>query len=233
MIEVTPAATPPQSGRPAAQPPSRHPAAAHPPPSRREGTAPMADTAIQRLATSRARKLRQSVGEQLLDLREERSLSQHDVCAEVGLDRSWLSKAETGDANLTLDALAHIATVLGAKASVRLYPETGPRLHDHLQVQLIEALLGILHRRWRPQLEVPVYQPVRGVIDLVLADSSNAQLVSGEAHSDLRRAERQLRWAAEKTDSLPSAKEWPWMAATPSTSRLLLLRSTEVTRAVV
>src|SRR4051794_4494581 len=103
----------------------------------------MAETAIQRLGTARARTLRQSVGTQLLDLREERSLSQHEVCAEVGLDRSWLAKAEAGDGNLTLDALARIATALGAKASVRLYPETGPRLQDHLQVQLIEALLAI------------------------------------------------------------------------------------------
>jgi transcriptional regulator with XRE-family HTH domain len=193
----------------------------------------MADTAIQRLATSRARDLRQSVGTQLLDLREERGLSQRDVCAEIGLDRSWLAKAEVGEGNLTIDALARIATVLGMKASLRLYPATGPRLHDHLQVQLIETLLTALHPRWQPLLEVPVYEPARGVIDLVLADPNSQQLVSGEAQSEIRRAERQLRWAAEKTDALPSARGWPWMPSTPRTSRLLLLRSTDATRAVV
>lgn len=193
----------------------------------------MADTAIQRLATARARDLRQSVGAQLLDLREEREVSQREVCAEVGLDRSWLAKAEAGEGNLTIDALAKIATVLGARASLRLYPETGPRLHDHLQVQLIEALLAVLHPRWRPLLEVPVYEPARGVIDLVLAEPNAQHLVSGEAHSEIRRAERQLRWAGEKTDALPSAKGWPWMASKPRTSRLLLLRSSDATRAVV
>ncbi|HEY4189726.1 MAG TPA: helix-turn-helix transcriptional regulator [Candidatus Limnocylindrales bacterium] len=193
----------------------------------------MADTAIERLSVTRARSLRRSTGAQLLDLREERGLSQREVAAAIGLDRSWLSKAESGDANLTIEALAKIATVLGVEASLRLYPATGPRLHDHTQVTLIEALLALLHARWRARLEVPVYRPARGVIDLMLSDAEAGQLVSGEVQSEIRRAERQLRWAAEKADALPSADGWPWMDGHPRTSRLLLLRSTAATRAVV
>jgi transcriptional regulator with XRE-family HTH domain len=193
----------------------------------------MADTAIERLATSRCRALRRVIGGQLQDLREERGLSQREVADAVRIDRSWLARAEAGDANLTVGALVGLATVLGTEASVRLYPTTGPRLRDHVQVMMIEALLAVLDTRWRPRIEVPVYRPVRGVIDLVLADPVDASLVSGEAHSEIRRAERQLRWAAEKTDALPSADGWPWMAARPRTSRLLLLRSTAATRAVV
>jgi transcriptional regulator with XRE-family HTH domain len=193
----------------------------------------MADTAIRRLATSRSRELRRSVGGQLLELREERELAQRVVGNEAGVDRAWLAKAESGEGNLTLDALARIATVLGAKASVRLYPATGPRLKDHIQVRLVETLLATLDRRWHPRLEVPVYEPSRGVIDLLLIDTREGQLVSGEAHSEIRRAERQLRWAAEKTDSLPSAEGWPWLPGRPRIGRLLLLRSTEATRAVV
>ena len=193
----------------------------------------MADTALRRLAESRTRALRRTVAGQLEDLREERGLSQREVAEAAGVDRSWLAKAEAGDANLTLHALAAIATVLGTEASVRLYPATGPRLRDHIQVRLIEALLSVLHRRWVPRLEVPVYRPVRGVIDLVLVEPATAQLVSAEAQSEIRRAERQLRWAAEKADALPSADGWPWMTSRPTTSRLLLLRSTAATRAVV
>jgi len=51
-------------------------------------------------------------------------------------------RAESGEANLTLGALAALAAVLGAEASVRLYPATGPRLRDHIQVELIETLLA-------------------------------------------------------------------------------------------
>ena len=193
----------------------------------------MADTTIERLAASRARALRRTVAGQLEDLREQRGLSQREVAEAAGIDRSWLAKAEAGDANLTLHALAAIATVLGTEASLRLYPAIGPRLRDHIQVLLIEALLAILHRRWLPRLEVPVHRPVRGVIDLVLAEPATAQLVGAEAQSEIRKAERQLRWAAEKADALPSADGWPWMASRPNLSRLMLLRSTAATRAVV
>ena len=80
---------------------------------------------------------------------------------------------------------------------------------------------------------MPVYRPVRGVIDLALADPAAAEIVAGEAHSEIRRAERQLRWAAEKADSLPSATGWPWMRSEPRITRLLILRSTRATREVV
>ncbi len=193
----------------------------------------MADTTLQRLTRSRARDLRRSVGAQLLDLREERELSQREVARAAGIDRSWLARAEAGEANLTLDSLAGIATALGAEASVRFYPATGPRLRDHIQVRLIETLLARLHPRWQPRLEVPVYRPVRGVIDLVLVEPRTVEIVGGEAHSEIRRAERQLRWAAQKADALPSASGWPWVSGEPGVGRLLLLRSTRATREVL
>jgi hypothetical protein len=74
---------------------------------------------------------------------------------------------------------------------------------------------------------------VHGVIDLVLVDPEAREIVGGEAHSEIRRAERQLRWAAGKVDALPSASGWPWMADQPRTGRLLLLRSTRLTRDLV
>ena len=193
----------------------------------------MADTAIQRLATARARALRRSAGEQIRDLREERGLSLREVAAASGLHPSVIARAEVGGGNLTVVSLAKVATALGAEPSLRLYPATGPRLRDHLQVRLLETLLGQLHPRWRPRLEVPVYRPVRGVIDLVVVDPIAGELAAGEAHSEIRRAERQFRWAAEKADALPSAGGWPWMSMQPQVARLLILRSTDATRSTV
>lgn len=193
----------------------------------------MADTNLERLARTRGRELRRGVGAQILDLREDRELSLREVGGPAGIDRSVLARAEAGEANLTLDALAAVAVVLGADASVRLYPSTGPRLRDHVQVRLIETLLNRLHHRWLPRLEVPVYRPVRGVIDLVLVDPADRAVLAGEAHSEIRRAERQLRWAAQKVDALSSASGWPWMAGEPRVGRLLVLRSTRATRDVV
>jgi len=193
----------------------------------------MADTVLRRLARARAREVRRHVGAQLLDAREERDLSQRAVAASAGVSRSQLGKAELGDANLTLERLSALATALGTEVSVRLYPSTGPRLRDHVQVRLIETLLAALHSRWQARLEVPVYRPARGVIDVVLVEPRGAEIIGGEAHSEIRRAERQLRWAAEKTDALPSAAGWPWMDAAPRVGRLLVLRSTAATRAVI
>ena len=65
-----------------------------------------------------------------------------------------------------------IAAALGCDLSVRMFPGTGPRIRDRIQVAMSEALLASLHPRWRAQPEVPVYRPVRGVIDLVLTDAT-------------------------------------------------------------
>ena len=100
---------------------------------------------------------------------------------------------------------------------------------------MLEALLRVLHRRWRPTLEVPVRTPARGVIDLVLYEPDANVMVAIEAQSEIRRVEQQLRWAAEKADSLPSSELWRASISgpRPMTGRLLLLRSTRATRALV
>ncbi len=192
----------------------------------------MSETALARLVRARARGLRRSLGDQLREAREVAELSQRAVAAGARIDRSVLSRAETGDATLTVDALAAIATALGLEASVRLYPASGPRIRDHVQVRMVEALAVSLDPRWTLRLEVPVWRPVRGVVDLVLVEPKEAVVVSGEAHGEIRRVELQLRRAAEKTDALPSATGWPWMTRTPRVCRLLLLRNGVATREV-
>ena len=107
------------------------------------------------------------------------------------------------------------------------FPSSGPRVRDRHQVRMIEALLRDAHARWEPRLEVPVYHPVRGVIDLVLHDRETDDLVAGEGHSELSAVDAQIRWARQKADALPSANGWPWSdARRPKVMRLLLLRDT-------
>ena len=121
--------------------------------------------------------------------------------------------------------LARIGAALGMDLSVRLYPGTGPLIRDHIQAAMIEALLSLLDERWRPSPEVTLHRSVRGVIDLVL-DAPEEPLVACEAQSELRRLEQQLRWSQVKADALSQARGRP-------VSRLLLLRSTRRTRAIV
>jgi transcriptional regulator with XRE-family HTH domain len=194
----------------------------------------MAQTKIQRLAAERARSLRRRLGDALLEGREATGLSLTEVAREARVDRRWLAQAERGEANLTLDALASIATVLGTEASIRLYEAEGARLRDHLQVALLDCVLERLHLRWHARLEVPVHAPSRGVIDLVLAErAGDRRLCAAEAHSEIRRVDRQLRSAGEKAESLPSADGWPWEAPTQRAARLLILRSSRATRDTV
>ena len=92
---------------------------------------------------------------------------------------------------------------------------------------MLGALLASLDRRWRPRPEVWVIRPVRGVIDLVLEPEDHPEpLIAVEAQSDMRRLEQQLRWSQAKADALATARSRP-------VSRLLLLRSTRRTKAVL
>jgi transcriptional regulator with XRE-family HTH domain len=156
------------------------------------------------------------------------------VARAAGIDPSYLRLIEEGVREPSHEVLLAVAGVLGADLSVRLFPNSGPAIHDRIQAPMEEALLLALHRRWIPSPEVLVTRPVRGVVDVVLGERDQALLVAGEINGQLRRLEQQVRWHREKEQSLPSSEVWPFAAADgpPSTSRLLVLRSTRELRDV-
>jgi transcriptional regulator with XRE-family HTH domain len=167
----------------------------------------------------------------LKSARLERGITRRDPAAATGLDQSLVSLIESGEREPSWQTLTLIATALGKEPSLKFYPATGPRIHDRVSAPITDALLAIRHPRWGVRLEVAVTKPARGVIDLVLSD--RADVVATETQGQLRRVEDQLRRAGEKADSLPSAREWPWTVGPPRISRLLVLRSTAETRALV
>jgi transcriptional regulator with XRE-family HTH domain len=167
-------------------------------------------------------------------LRLDSGLSQRALARAADVDQGYLSQIEAGECQPSLAVLTAISDALGADLGVHLYPNTGPRIHDRTQAAMIEALLRVLDDRWKPLVEVPVRRPARGFIDAVLADPTEGIVVAVEAQSQIRRLEQQLRWAADKSESLPSSVEWHVVAPVdrppPTISRLLLLRSTGSTR---
>lgn len=195
----------------------------------------MGDTDLERSIRDRQRSRRRSLGKELKQVRLEAGMSLRDVGRAVGIDPSHLSRVEAGARDLSAASLIAIAAVLGHDVSTRLYPSSGPRVRDHIQVRMLETVMAAAHPRWHARLEVPVYEPVYGVIDIVLQDRLTDDLVSGEGHSALTAVDAQLRWAAQKTDALPSARGWPWTdaPAAPRTCRLLVLRSTAAMRDLV
>lgn len=179
----------------------------------------------------RSRRLALQVGEDIRRLRLDANVSTRSLAAAVGVHHSTISRAEAGLVPVSLELLTAVGIALGADLSLRYFAGSGPRLHDRFQAPMIEAFLRALDPRWRVDLEVPVSSPSRGVIDIVLADEARPVAVAGEAYSELRRLEQQIRWSAEKADGLrkrlavEDRDEDP-----PEVSRLLILRSTTTTR---
>lgn len=183
-----------------------------------------------------ARDLRRQIGSEICRLRLDANLTQRALAAAADIDQGYLSQIESGIREPSLAVLLAVGDVLGADLVVRLYPTTGPRVHDRTQAAMIEALFSVLHKRWKRHVEVPVRRPARGFIDAVLADPFRGLVVAVEAQSQIRRVEQQLRWSADKSESLPSAAAWPMLTPAelpqPAISQLLLLRSTRTMREI-
>lgn len=209
-------------------------------------------TRPQRDGHRQARTIRRDVGVEIARLREGAGLSLRRVAEAAGIAPSTLASIEAGSHSPTIEVLARVGATLGGSLAVRFYPGTGPRIRDHLQASMLQALVADLHPRWRRRPEVAVYRPVRGVIDMVLETIGGVDVVSCEAQSQLRRLEQQVRWATMKADALEElmatqirgrhARPEGQSPASPPTgpphsrvsvSRLLLLRSTRANRQVV
>jgi transcriptional regulator with XRE-family HTH domain len=173
-----------------------------------------------------ARELRLRVGRQILELRSETGASRAALARCAGIDRAHILRIEAGIASPSFEALVAIGRCLGAEASIRLFPVAGPRVRDRFQAPMVEAFIRSLGPGWRAQPEVPV-ATVRGVIDLVISRKADQSTIACECHSELRRLELVLRRATEKASALGAQIE-----AGPPASAVLLLRSTEATRAV-
>ena len=181
-----------------------------------------------------AAEVRRRLGLEIRRLRLDAGLSVRTVAVAAGIDHGYLSQIETGQREPSFAVLIAIGRILGADLSVHLYPNTGPAIHDRIQAPMGEAVLRMAGPRWKRLIEVAVRRPARGFIDIVLVKPVEPAIVAVELHSDLRRIEQQVRWAAEKADSLSSADAWPMVVASmdqvPRVSRLLVLRSTPRTR---
>ncbi|MBI2777037.1 MAG: helix-turn-helix transcriptional regulator [Chloroflexi bacterium] len=189
-------------------------------------------TKVEIAGMRHARDLARGLARDLTVLREDAGLSQRRLAGVAGISQGHLSRIESGEAGGSVETYSRLALALGADLAMRLYPSTGPSIRDRHQVRIVEALLASRAARWRAAVEVPVWRPVRGWIDVVLADPQSGAVVAVEVESSLRRIEQLLRWSTAKAEALPSARDWPFGTAGGPTpvSRLLVVRSTRATR---
>ena len=189
----------------------------------------MGETRLRREARQRAVELQRATGVAVRRLREDAGLSQAAVARAAGISAEYIRLLESGERDAGSGVLAAVASVLGSELRVRIYPMTGPSIHDRTQAPMEEALLGVIAGCWRPTPEVLVTRPSRGVVDLVLDDTRADILVATEIQGQVRRLEQQVRWHREKEESLPSSALWRMAseggARALTTSRLLVLRS--------
>lgn len=186
---------------------------------------PSVDRAVQR----RLRTVVRTIGNDVYRIRTDGGVTQARVAHEAGIDRSHMGRIEAATTSASLETLVAVATAMGADLSVRFFPGSGPRITDRHQARMIESLLRGLSSAWRAHLEVPVFRPARGYVDVVFERRDHPLLVVSEAQSTLPRLEQQIRWAAEKAASIGSS-ELVGPGPTPATSKLLILRSTASTR---
>ena len=156
----------------------------------------------------RATRLRALLAAQIIELRTDAGISLRRLGDAAGVDAGYLQQVEAGLREPSISVLAAVAEALGADLSVRLYPNTGPRVRDHIQARIVEELLRIAHPRWRRMTEVPVYRPARGRIDaccMTVERSGRRDRgpLAGAASRAAARAGQRI-----KAESLPSADFW-------------------------
>jgi transcriptional regulator with XRE-family HTH domain len=174
----------------------------------------------------RQRRLRLSVGSQLIGLRVEAGATQTALAAAAGIDQGHISRVERGEATPGFDALVALAGELGADVSVRLFPTATVGIRDRLQAPMVEALLRRAAEPWRATVEVPVAE-ARGVIDVVLRNRAAGLAIACEVHSQLRSVDLVLRRLHEKTLAFRR------LEPATTVSSALVIRSTEATRRMV
>jgi transcriptional regulator with XRE-family HTH domain len=194
------------------------------------------DPRLQRESDRRLANLHRAIGLEVQRLRHDSGLSLRALADPVGIHHSHLHRLERGEASPSLEVLQRIATGLGADLSVRIYPNAGPRIHDRIQAPMIQALVASLRRGLECHPEVPIREPVRGYIDLVIVDPIAPRLLAVEAQSELRRLESQIRRHRDVADGLARTELARFAggdpAASPVVDRVLLLRSTQAMREI-
>lgn len=69
-------------------------------------------------------------------------ITRAQLARECGLDAGYLLRIERGDHEPSLTSLLAISDSLGTDLSVRLHPNTGPRIRDRHQAAITDALIG-------------------------------------------------------------------------------------------
>jgi len=139
-------------------------------------------------------------GDDFRELRLRIGVTQAAIARSIGVDRSVIARIERGDTTVSNTIRARACAVLGADFRIALYPERTPVIFDAAHARIIERLLELRHRRWRPTLEAPIPGPGRRSVDVSLAAALD--LVLFEIESRARRLEELVRELHGKREAI-------------------------------
>ena len=144
------------------------------------------------------------------DFREQRlriGVTQAAIARAIGVDRSAIARLERGDPGVSNTIRSRACAVLGADFRIALYPERVPMIFDAAHARIVERLLAIRHRRWRPVVEAPVPGPGRRSVDVSLAAGNDIALF--EVETRVRRMEQLARELHAKRAAVKAAVRTP------------------------
>lgn len=124
--------------------------------------------------TANGRRTRRVLAVAVRDLdrmRADGGLSIRQLADAAKVDPGYLSLILRGARQPTVGVLVAVASALGADMSIRAYPTTGPVIHDRIQARIVEELLRFAAPTWIRYVEVPVFRPARGFIDVVFGST--------------------------------------------------------------
>lgn len=190
---------------------------------------PVTPASVRLETTRRTRRHARVIGEAIERVRVGSGLSKAYVARAAGIHPSHLARVESGQVVASVPVLIALSVALGCDLGIRLFTGAGPSIHDRHQAPMVEAMLRMIPPgRWRPDVEVPVTDPRRGVIDLTLDERATVLTVAAEFQSTIPRVEEMVRWHGEKATGLAAMRSVD--DGPRRVDRLLVLRSTLETR---
>jgi transcriptional regulator with XRE-family HTH domain len=167
-----------------------------------------------------ASRLISEIGSELREARLAAGISQTAVGRTAGMSHAAVSRIERGAApNVPLRRLAVVASVVGLRLSVRVYP-TGPPIRDAAQVALLGRFRLLLHPSltWRTEVPIGIQGDLRAWDAAIGGPSWTAHVDAETRIRDAQALERRL--ALKQRD-------------TPATRVILLLADTRTNRLIL
>jgi transcriptional regulator with XRE-family HTH domain len=147
------------------------------------------------------------IGSEIETSRRAIAASIETTARRAGVAPSTVVRVLHGDGGAHLDTLYAVATAVGLRPSIKLYPSKPPSLRDTGQLHIAQYLMSQAHPSLKPMLELPVADPFGRAVDLVFI--GRTEIVACEIERSPADFQASKRRAALKRDALQAIHQRP------------------------